>query len=43
MDNVTVIPPYLPPTNLNINLDQLRDPKEKPRWYGFTLHPFRCG
>jgi Zn-dependent protease with chaperone function len=29
MDNETAIPPYLPPTNLNISLDQLRDPKEK--------------
>jgi len=29
MDNETTVPPYLPPTNLNINLDQLRDPKER--------------
>jgi Zn-dependent protease with chaperone function len=29
MDNETTIPPYLPPTNLNISLDQLRDPKER--------------
>lgn len=29
MDNENTIPPYLPPTTLNINLSQLRDPKER--------------
>ena len=29
MDNENTIPPYLPPTTLNINLNQLRDPKER--------------
>jgi Zn-dependent protease with chaperone function len=29
MDNETTVPPYLPPANLNISLDQLRDPKER--------------